>query len=192
VSDPVIESYHYHYYYPVPEQPAVMVNHTPSWTSTEDPRDDEDIPELEEDDGLEEVIDKEFGDPCTVVNNGNVAEEEERRTTSASEELDRRPAGGTSVVIEEECKSSLDAGSSSILSDEIVVEEEHAEDSVTAEPVKMYNDDIQVVQEITVHFDRASKSAAELCKVLEVGKVPYSHNSSRLKGCLIIFLFCLS
>jgi hypothetical protein len=70
------ESYHYHYYYPVPEQPAVMANHAPSWTSTEDPRDDEDIPELEEDDGLEEVIDEEFGDPCTVVNNGNVAEED--------------------------------------------------------------------------------------------------------------------
>jgi hypothetical protein len=98
-----------------------------------------------------------------------------RRTTSASEELDRRPDGGTSVVIEEECKSSLDAGSSSILSDEIVVEEEHAEDSVTAdlpaEPVKMYNDDIQVVQEITVHFDRASKSAAESCaRCLRLGR----------------------
>jgi hypothetical protein len=64
-----------------------------------------------------------------------------RRTTSACEELDRKHDAGTTVVIEEECKPSLDAGSSSILSDEIVVEE-HAEDSATAdlpaEPVKMY------------------------------------------------------
>jgi hypothetical protein len=40
-----------------------------------------------------------------------------------------------------------------------------------AEPVKMYNDDIQVVQEITVHFDRASKSAAESCaRCLRLGR----------------------
>jgi hypothetical protein len=67
------EGYHYYYPYPVPEQPAAMANHEPSWTSSEDPGDDEDIPELEGDDGLEEVV-----DPCTVVNNnGNVAEEED-------------------------------------------------------------------------------------------------------------------
>jgi hypothetical protein len=46
-----------------------------------------DIPELEEDNKLEEVTEEEFGDQCTVVNNGNVAEE--WRTTSAGEELDR-------------------------------------------------------------------------------------------------------
>jgi hypothetical protein len=47
---------------------------------------------------------------------------------------------------------------------------------------KTYIDDNEVVLEIKAQFDRASNSAGEVSKMLEVGKMPYYQKSSGFKG----------
>ena len=47
---------------------------------------------------------------------------------------------------------------------------------------RTYNSDFEVVQEINLQFDSASKSAADVSKMLEVDKMPYNQKNSGLKG----------
>ena len=47
---------------------------------------------------------------------------------------------------------------------------------------KTYIDDTEVVVEIRTQFERASESAGEVSKMLEVGKMPYYQKSSGFKG----------
>ena len=48
---------------------------------------------------------------------------------------------------------------------------------------RTYNSDVEVVQEINLQFDSASKSAADVSKMLEVDKMPYNQKkNSGLKG----------
>ena len=51
---------------------------------------------------------------------------------------------------------------------------------------RTYNSDFEVVQEINLQFDSASKSAADVSKMLEVDKMPYNQKkNSGLKGWFI-------
>ena len=48
---------------------------------------------------------------------------------------------------------------------------------------RTYNSDVEVVQEINLQFDSASKSAGDVSKMLEVDKMPYNQKkNSGLKG----------
>jgi hypothetical protein len=47
---------------------------------------------------------------------------------------------------------------------------------------KSYNDNVEVAQDIRLQFELAAKSAAEVSKMLEVGKMPYCQKKSGLKG----------
>ncbi|XP_062195029.1 protein ALTERED PHOSPHATE STARVATION RESPONSE 1-like [Phragmites australis] len=171
------------------EQLGPLATHTPS-RSSNDAGEDEDIPELE-DEELEEVVREAYGDECTVVN-GKLAKEEGR--SSAGEELHRKSklSDASSSTPSEELhrkSRSSDASSSTGSSTVHVVEKslvekqlKHSGDSGSpAVPGKMYNDDVEVVQVIKSQFDRASKSAGDVCKVLEVGKMPYNQKNSGLK-----------
>ena len=46
---------------------------------------------------------------------------------------------------------------------------------------RTYKSDVEVVQEINLQFDSASKSAADVSKMLEVDKMPYNQKNSGLK-----------
>jgi hypothetical protein len=66
------------------------------------------------------------------------------------------------------------------------VVEEHlqhsAADGLPEVSGKAYNDNVEVAQEIRLQFELAAKSAAEVSKMLEVGKMPYCQKKSGLKG----------
>ena len=48
---------------------------------------------------------------------------------------------------------------------------------------RTYSSDVDVVQEIKLQFDSASKSAGDVSKMLEVDKMPYNQKkNSGLKG----------
>ncbi|KAL6661957.1 hypothetical protein ACP70R_001341 [Stipagrostis hirtigluma subsp. patula] len=173
------------------EQPPAVPTHTASRSSSDVfGEDDEDIPELE-DEELADVVMGVDANEFTFVN-GKLAKEEEERKISGSEELNRKSkssdAGSTTTVSEElhrKSKSS-DASStdgSSILHvvEKSVLEEHSGVAESPAVPKKIYSDDVEVVQEIKSQFNRASESAGDVCKVLEVGKMPYHQKNSGLK-----------
>ncbi|XP_062191363.1 protein ALTERED PHOSPHATE STARVATION RESPONSE 1-like [Phragmites australis] len=190
------------------EQPVGPAIHTPN-QSWNDVGEEEDIPELE-DEEWEEVVKEVYGNECTFVN-GELAKEEGRKSSAGEElhrkskssdsssstlrealhrkskSSDGSSSTGSSMVhvversvVEEQLKHSGDAKPPAV-----GVVEEQLKHSGDAEPPavtgKMYNDDVEVVQEIKLQFDRASKLAGDMRKVLEVGKMPYNQKNSGLK-----------
>ncbi|TVU04597.1 hypothetical protein EJB05_47716, partial [Eragrostis curvula] len=190
---------------------AMVNNYTSTIRSSTDPHDedeeaDADMPELEAISDLEEgddepgeivVEEEENVDEVAVEDANKLDKEEEKRSSAAEEEdLDSKSmlsADNRSVVSEQSSDLSAEAGGSATRTtahalDEIVVEEQLMNESTVAEPpavpvppVKMYHDDVQVVQEMKDQFDRAAMSADEVCKALEVGKLPYNQNNSAPK-----------
>ncbi|XP_062198696.1 protein ALTERED PHOSPHATE STARVATION RESPONSE 1-like [Phragmites australis] len=165
------------------EQPtAATAPYTPS-RSSKDVREEEGIPDLEDEDM--EVVKEAYGDEKHPVKgytgNGKAAKEEGR--SGMGDELPR------------ESKSSEASSSGSSLEHDVHV----VEKSVIGEQVqrseprqrgaglppsgseKTYIDDTEVVVEIRTQFERASESAGEVSKMLEVGKMPYYQKSSGFK-----------
>jgi hypothetical protein len=163
------------------EQPsAAAAPYTPS-RSSKDVREEEGIPDLE-DEGME-VVKEAYGDGKHPVKgytgHGKAAKELGR--SSAGDELPR------------ESKSSEASSSGSSLEHDVHVVEKSVvgERSETRQHVaglppagseKTYNDDTEVVLEIKTQFERASESAGEVSKMLEVGKMPYYQKSSGFNG----------
>ncbi|KAI4989573.1 hypothetical protein ZWY2020_036890 [Hordeum vulgare] len=164
------------------EQPAAAPTpYTPS-RSSKDVREEEGIPDLEDEDM--EVVKEAYGDdkhPNGYSGKGKAAKEEGRSSTG--DELPR------------DSKSSVPSSSGSSLDHDVHV----VEKSVVGEQVqrtearqhvaglpptgseKTYVDDNEVVLEIKAQFERASSSAGEVSKMLEVGKMPYYQKSSGFK-----------
>ncbi|OEL14634.1 hypothetical protein BAE44_0024348 [Dichanthelium oligosanthes] len=165
------------------EQPtAAVAPYTPS-RSSKDVREEEGIPDLEEED-TEVVKEAYVVDEKHAVRgymgSGKAAKEEGRSSTG--DELPRKS------------KSSEASSSGSSLEHDVHV----VEKSVVGEQVqrseprqlaglppagseKIYVDDTEVVVEIRTQFERASESAGEVSKMLEVGKMPYYQKSSGFK-----------
>ncbi|KAJ1269571.1 hypothetical protein BS78_07G222100 [Paspalum vaginatum] len=135
---------------------------------------DEDMPELEEDEDIPELEDEECSSSTTL------SEDEEHHIEFKESSSDATTSSST--------RSSTVHGNA-VEEDNNAVEEqleEHsgvaeAEQPLAAAPEKMYNNDVEVVQEIKLQFEHASKSADDVCKMLEVGKMPHSQKNSRLK-----------
>ncbi|KAL5221610.1 hypothetical protein ABZP36_026323 [Zizania latifolia] len=155
------------------EQPSALAAYMPS-RSSKDVREEEDIPELEHDE-----VDK-LTNEVSSVDNDDVKDRpaKEEGRSSASDEPHRK-------------SKSSEAGSStssSMISEVHVVEksvvEEQLQSSDAVGPPAMsgnaHNDDVEVVQEIRLQFEHAAKSAVDVSKVLEVGKMPYYQKSSGL------------
>jgi hypothetical protein len=166
------------------EQPApVQAPYTPS-RSSKDVREEEGIPDLEDEDM--EVVKEAYGDdnhPAKgYTGKGKAAKEDGR--SSVGDEMPR------------ESKSSEASSSGSSLEHDVHVVEksvvgeqvqrsgarQHVAGLPPAGSEKTYIDDNEVVLEIKAQFDRASNSAGEVSKMLEVGKMPYYHKSSGFKG----------
>ncbi|CAM0911689.1 unnamed protein product [Alopecurus aequalis] len=156
------------------EEPAAEATYLPGPFS-KDRQEQGDIPELEDEDVQEEVVNESY-------NNGNIgkvglAKEEGR--SSASEEPHRK-----SKSLEENSSTA-----SSMIHDVHVVEksvvQEHMHHSDAARlPAisgKVCGNDVEVAQEIRLQFELAAKSSAEVSKMLEVGKMPYYQKRSGLK-----------
>jgi len=156
--------------------------------SSDDIEEDEDIPELEDEESGVVVREAHAGEECTCVN--SVSEEIMHETSSSDDELDSKSDGNSSC--EEEPEGHIEFRSSDAISSivdgvESVVEEQLNDPGIAeppaAVPERMYNSDVEVVQEIKLQFDNASKSAGDVSKMLEVDKMPYNQKkNSGLKG----------
>jgi hypothetical protein len=149
------------------EEPAAEATCTRS-PSAKDAQQKGDIPELEDEKVEEEVVHESY-------NNGNIGKaglaKEEGRRSNAVEEPHRK-------------SNSPEANSntaSSMVHDVHVVEksvvEEHLQhsdaDGLPEISGKAYNDNVEVAKEIRLQFELSARSAAEVSKMLEVGKMPY-------------------
>ncbi|XP_052166434.1 protein ALTERED PHOSPHATE STARVATION RESPONSE 1-like [Oryza glaberrima] len=156
------ESY-YHQDQPSPAPPAYTPSRSSNGAREED---DNGIPEVEHDE-----VDK--------VDNHQDANGMPLPAKDVSEEQHRKSKSS-------EASSST---SSSMISDLHVVQKSVIEEQLRhsdaagppAIPGKVYNDDVEVVEEIRSQFEHAAKSAFDVSKVLEVGKMPYYQKSSGLK-----------
>ncbi|KAM3210462.1 hypothetical protein ACQJBY_064440 [Aegilops geniculata] len=150
------------------EEPAAVAAHTPRRASKVAQEGGE-ILELEDAEVEEEVVKEE------ARTNGNHDSEADR--AGLAKDKGRSSAG------EEPHRESKSSEASSMVHDVHVVDksvvEEHSD--AAAVPGKSYNDDIEVAREIRSQFEHAANSAANVSKVLEVGKMPYLHKSSGLK-----------
>ncbi|OIS99679.1 PREDICTED: uncharacterized protein LOC109231270 [Nicotiana attenuata] len=149
--------------------------YTPSRDSRE-VREEEGIPDLEEEDFEHEVVKEVHGHQKFVPGDGGgggenyskaVAEEREKQTDTES--LYRgRPSG--SVENEQEVEYEVH------VVDKKVVDEDRNKSGGHGGNVKAraFKDDSDVVKEIQVQFERASESGNELAQMLEVGKLPHN------------------
>lgn len=146
------------------EEPAAVAAHTSNVA-----QEGGEILELENAKVEEEVVKE-------ARNNGNHDSEADKAGLAKDE--------GRSSVGEEPHRKSKSSEASSMVHDVHVVEksvvEQHSD--AAAVPGKSYNDDIEVAREIRSQFEHAANSASNVSKVLEVGKMPYHHKSSGLKG----------
>ncbi|KAM0862123.1 hypothetical protein ACQ4PT_045464 [Festuca glaucescens] len=153
------------------EEPAAMVlaMSTPS-PSSKDAQEEVDISDLEDEKVEENVVNG---------NTGKVGLAKEEERSNASEEQHSKSMS----------PEANNNNASSMVHDVHVVErsvmEEHLQlsdaDGLPEIPGKSYNDNVEVVQEIRLQFEFAAKSAAEVSKMLEVGKMPYYQKKSGLK-----------
>jgi hypothetical protein len=164
------------------DHPAPTAAHAAPGRSLDDvgEDDDDDVPELEDEESGAVVRDDHSGDASDV-----------EKVYGKSESSDGSGSG------EEETEGHVEFRSSpieveAVEESAVEVEEQLNDDSgVPDEPPAVpencstisYTSHVEVVQEIKLQFDTASRSAGDVSKMLEVGKVPYcKKRSSGLKG----------
>lgn len=164
------------------DHPAPTAAHAAPGRSLDDvgEDDDDDVPELEDEESGAVVRDDRSGDASDV-----------EKVYGKSESSDGSGSG------EEETEGHVEFRSSpieveAVEESAVEVEEQLNDDSgVPDEPPAVpencstisYTSHVEVVQEIKLQFDTASRSAGDVSKMLEVGKVPYcKKRSSGLKG----------
>ncbi|KAK4378170.1 hypothetical protein RND71_000032 [Anisodus tanguticus] len=150
--------------------------YTPSRDSRE-VREEEGIPDLEDEDFEHEVVKEVHGHQKFVEgeseseghvgNHSKAVAEEEREKQSDSEALYR---GRPSASMENNEQVEYEVH----VVDKKVVNEEEGKSNVNGFKARAFKDDSDVVKEIQVQFERASESGNELAKMLEVGKVPHN------------------
>nr|GEV44759.1 nitrate regulatory gene2 protein-like [Tanacetum cinerariifolium] len=154
--------------------------YTPSRDSRE-VREEEGIPDLEEEDLYQEEVVKEIhSTKPAFVNDKGASGSGGGGGGASSSNVDAKKAP---VVDDDSEMSSVGelhyrSGPSVVPEEEPVEFEVHVvekgETSRGGKPVHQFHDDSEVVKEIQVQFDRASESGNELAKILEVGKVPHN------------------
>ncbi|KAM0883265.1 hypothetical protein ACQ4PT_031692 [Festuca glaucescens] len=167
------------YYREEPAAAMVLATSTPR-PSSKDAQEEVDISDMENEKVQENSRKKERVQENVI--NGNtgkvrLAKEEER--SNASEEQHNKS-------MSPEANNNTSSG---MIHDVHVVErsvvEEHLQhsdaDGLPEISGKSYNDNVEVAQEIRLQFELAAKSAAEVSKMLEVGKMPYYQKKSGLK-----------
>ncbi|CAO2177304.1 unnamed protein product [Urochloa humidicola] len=168
--------------------PAAPAHSGRSSDDVEEEDDDDDVPELEDEESGEIVRDDTHPrDECTGANaTFSGAREELRRLSEEEEAVDGSGGSG-----EEEAEGHIEFRSCTmegVEDEESVVEvEEQLDDSGVADELPAVPETektgSEVAQEIMLQLDRASKAAGDVCKMLEVDKVPYckKKTSSGLK-----------
>ncbi|WVZ51246.1 hypothetical protein U9M48_002406 [Paspalum notatum var. saurae] len=145
---------------------------TQSWNDVSDV--DEDMPELEEDEDIPEVEEEE----CTCGTPTNEVEEEEHIEFKDSSSDATTSNNGSNMVHGNGVEEDNNAVEEQVEEHSGVVE---TEPPVDVAPEQVYNNDVEIVQEIKLQFENSSKAAGDLCKMLEVGKVPHSQKNSGFK-----------
>ncbi|CAN4112615.1 unnamed protein product [Withania somnifera] len=144
-------------------------------------REEEGIPDLEDEDSEHEVVKEVHGHQKFVEgesqghggNHSKAVAEEEREKQSDSESLyhGRPSASMENEQVEFEVH----------VVDKKVVDEEGKSGhggNVAGFKARAFKDDSDIVKEIQVQFERASESGNELCKMLEIGKVPHNRKNA--------------
>lgn len=167
------------------EQPtAAQASYTPS-RSSKDVREEEGIPDLEDEDM--EVVKEAYGDEKHAANGysgkGKMAKEEGGRSSTGDElphesKLSEASSSGSNQ------EHDVHVVEKSVVGEQVQRSEprQHVAGLPPIGSEKTYFDDAEVVLEIRTQFERASKSAIEVSKMLEVGKMPYYPKSSGFKG----------
>ncbi|XP_006661502.2 protein ALTERED PHOSPHATE STARVATION RESPONSE 1-like [Oryza brachyantha] len=166
------------------EQPtAAQASYTPS-RSSKDVREEEGIPDLEDEDIMEvvkEAYDEKHA-PNGYTGKGKTAKEEGGRSSTGDE-----------LPHESKLSEASSSGSNQEHDVHVVEKSVVGEQVQRSEPrhhvaglppiglEKTYVDDDEVMLEIKTQFERASKSAIEVSKMLEVGKMPYYPKNSGFK-----------
>ncbi|KAL6601368.1 hypothetical protein ACP70R_044588 [Stipagrostis hirtigluma subsp. patula] len=170
----------YESYYDAPT--AAAAPYTPS-RSSKDVREEEGIPDLEDEDM--EVVKEAYGDEKHSVKgypgNGKAAKEEGRSSTG--DELPRKSKSSEASSSGSSLEHDVHVVEKSVVGEQIQRSEprQHVAGLPPMGSDKTYIDDTEVVVEIRTQFERASESAGEVSKMLEVGKMPYYQKSSGFK-----------
>ncbi|CAL9147731.1 protein ALTERED PHOSPHATE STARVATION RESPONSE 1-like [Musa acuminata AAA Group] len=154
--------------------------YTPSRSSRE-LREEEGIPDLEDED--HEVVKEAYGDPKFLASTSPaVIGEDTVKALNGSKE------GVVGSVGEDPHRQSrsIEAGRSSehevlVVEKSVVTQPAERRGAVGFPVSRSYQDVFEVVQEIKTQFDRASESANQVSKMLEVGKVLYHQKNSPYK-----------
>ncbi|KAJ1256389.1 hypothetical protein BS78_K039600 [Paspalum vaginatum] len=143
--------------------------------SSNDIRDkDQEMPELEEDEEIPELEDEE----CTSSTTLSEDKEDQHIEFKESSSDAASNSNGSCTVHGNGVEGDNNAAREELEEHSGVAE---AEPPFSVAHEKMYDNDIEVVQEIKLQFEHASKSAGDVCKMLEVGKMPHSEKNSGLK-----------
>ncbi|KAL6844895.1 hypothetical protein ACP4OV_025554 [Aristida adscensionis] len=167
------------YYEP---QSVAAAPYTPS-RSSKDVREEEGIPDLEDEDM--EVVKEAYGDEKHPVKgytgNGKAAKEEGRSSTG--DELPRKSKSSEASSSGSNLEHDVHVVEKSVVGEQVQRSEprQHVAGLPPTGSDKTYIDDTEVVLEIRTQFERASESAGEVSKMLEVGKMPYYQKSSGFK-----------
>ncbi|XP_047071255.1 uncharacterized protein LOC124680071 [Lolium rigidum] len=157
------------YYGEEPTAAVVLATSTPS-TSSKDAQEEVVIPKLEDEEVQENVVNGNTGKVRLAKEEERSNASEEQHSKSMSPEANNNTASGMVHDVHVVEKS---------------VVEEHLQHSATdglpEVSGKAYNDNVEVAHEIKLQFELAAKSAAEVSKMLEVGKMPYCQKKSGLK-----------
>ncbi|KAJ8570972.1 hypothetical protein K7X08_037944 [Anisodus acutangulus] len=141
--------------------------YTPSSRDSREVREEEGIPDLENDEDFENEVVKEVHEDQRFVDEGSnaVAENEnENEKAGDSESIQHRSRPSSST------ENDPDPVEYEVhVVDKKVVNEEESRGNVAS-----FKSDSDVVKEIQVQFERASESGNELAKMLEVGKLPHN------------------
>ncbi|TVU10263.1 hypothetical protein EJB05_43784 [Eragrostis curvula] len=167
----------YETYYEPPS--AAAAPYTPSRNSN-DVREEEGIPDLEDEDM--EVVKEAYGDEKHPMKgytgHGKAAKEEGRSSTG--DELPRESKSSEASSSGGSLEHDVHVVEKSVVGEQVQRSEphQHVAGLPPAGSEKIYSDDTEVVREIKTQFERASESAGEVSKMLEVGKMPYYQKTS--------------
>lgn len=133
--------------------------------SSKDVREEEGIPELEDEEN--------------EVSGGEDSSPDLRKGERNGEAEEREEEGGGNASTENVAVSAVEENM--VVSDEVKRNEE-LENVDSLVPLKRYHNASEVMEEIKSQFDKASGSVVEVSKMLEMGKQPYHQTSSVYKG----------
>jgi hypothetical protein len=155
--------------------------YTPSRDSRE-VREEEGIPELEEEDFYPEIVKEVHGRQKFVSDNAGgggesnfskaVADDEGKKAAASDNHYHTRP----SLSVEEDDDDAVEYDVHVV--DNKVVDKDDRSGERQAGGGGGFQNDLEVVKEIQIQFERASDSGNDLAKMLEVGKLPYNKKHS--------------